>query len=161
MALPDALVVADKFHVVALAGRALHEVHGEKRRRGSVAWLLQRGVERLTSAERARVVEALTKEPDLARAWALKEGVRAIYKKPRQEEAAAALESWIGDAQASGTASLPARRDDAPEVAKGGAQLLALPDYERPRRGQAQQSQNTQTEGLRLPKQQELSAKGP
>lgn len=102
MALPDALVVADKFHVVALAGRALHEVHGEKRRRGSIAWLLQRRVERLTPAERERVLEALMKEPDLARAWALKEGLRAVYKKRREEEAAAALESWIKGAKASG-----------------------------------------------------------
>ena len=102
IALPDALIVADKFHVVALAGRALHEVHGEKRRRGSVAWLLQRGVERLTPAERERVVEALTKEPDLARAWALKEGLRAVYKKGRQDEAAASLDAWIRDAKASG-----------------------------------------------------------
>jgi len=102
IALPDALIVADKFHVVALAGRALHEVHGEKRRRGSVAWLLQRGVERLTPAERERVVEALTKEPDLARAWALKEGLRAVYKKGRQDEAAASLDAWIRDARASG-----------------------------------------------------------
>jgi len=102
MALPDALVVADKFHVVALAGRALHEVHGEKRRRGSIAWLLQRGAERLTRAERERVVEVLTKDPQLARAWALKEGLRAVYKRRRQEEAAAALDNWIKDAQASG-----------------------------------------------------------
>ncbi len=102
MALPDALVVADKFHVVALAGRALHEVHGEKRRRGSIAWLLQRGVERLSPAERQRVVEALTKEPDLARAWALKEGLRAVYRKRRPEDASVALENWIKDAQASG-----------------------------------------------------------
>ena len=102
MALPDALIVADKFHVVALAGRALHEVHGEKRRRGSIAWLLQRGVERLTPTERQRVVEALGKEPDLARAWALKEGLRAVYTKRRPEDAAATLENWIKDAQASG-----------------------------------------------------------
>jgi len=102
MALPDVLVVADKFHVVALAGRALHEVHGETRRRGSIAWLLQRGAERLTAAERARVVEALSEEPDLARAWALKEGLRAVYKHPRAQDAAAALETWIRDAQTSG-----------------------------------------------------------
>ena len=102
MALPDALVVADKFHVVALAGRALHEVHGERRRRGSIAWLLQRGAERLSPAERQRVVEALTKETDLARAWALKEGLCAVYKKQRAEDAAMALERWITDAQASG-----------------------------------------------------------
>jgi transposase len=102
MALPDALIVADKFHVLAQAGRALHEVHGEKRRRGSIAWLLQRGVERLTSPERQRVTQALTKEPDLARAWALKEGLRAVYKKRRPEDAAAALENWIREAQTSG-----------------------------------------------------------
>jgi len=102
MALPDALVVADKFHVVALAGRALREVHGEKRRRGSIAWHLQQGVERLTSTERQRVVEALTQEPDLARAWALKEGLRTVYKKQRADDAAVALENWITDAQASG-----------------------------------------------------------
>ena len=102
MALPDALIVADKFHVLAQAGRALHEVHGEKRQRGSIAWLLQRGVERLTSPERQRVTQALTKEPDLARAWALKEGLRAVYKKRRPEDAAAALENWIREAQASG-----------------------------------------------------------
>lgn len=102
LVLPDALVVADKFHVVALAGRALHEVHGEKRRRGSIAWLLQRGVERLTPAERERVVEALTKDPQLARAWGLKEGLRAVYKKRRHGEAGAALESWVAQAQSSG-----------------------------------------------------------
>lgn len=102
MALPDALVVADKFHVVALAGRALREVHGKKRQRGSIAWLLQRGIERLTPIGRGRLLEALEQEPDLARAWALKEGLRAVYKKQRLEEAAAALESWIRDAEASG-----------------------------------------------------------
>jgi transposase len=87
---------------VELAGRALHEVHGEKRRRGSVAQLLHRGVERLTPAERERAAEVLTANPDLARAWSLKEGLRAVYKRRRQEEAAAALDNWIRDAQASG-----------------------------------------------------------
>lgn len=102
LVLPDALVVADKFHVVALAGRALREVHGEKRQRGSVAWLLQRGLERLSREERERVLAALTADPSLARAWGLKEGLRAVYKKRRQDEAAAALERWISEAQASG-----------------------------------------------------------
>lgn len=102
MALPDALVVADKFHVVALAGRAFREVHGEKRRRGSIAWLLQRGFERLAPAERERAVAVLTEHPDLARAWSLKEGLRAIYRKRRLDDAQAALENWIREAQASG-----------------------------------------------------------
>ncbi len=101
MALPDALVVADKFHVVALAGRALHEVHGEKRRRGSIAWLLQRGAERLTRTERDRVAEVLIKDRELARAWALKEALRSVYKKRRHEDAEAALANWIRAAQAS------------------------------------------------------------
>jgi transposase len=102
MVLPDAAVVADKFHVVALAGRALHEVHGERRRRGNVAWLLQRGVERLAPAERDRIVETLTNDRELARAWGLKEGLRSVYKKRRHEDAAAALDKWIVEAQASG-----------------------------------------------------------
>lgn len=102
LVLPDALVVADKFHVVALAGRALHEVSGEKRRPGSVARLLHRGAEKLSQAERNRVAEVLTANPDLARAWALKEGLRAVYRRRRREEAAGALDTWIRDAQASG-----------------------------------------------------------
>ena len=102
LVLPDALVVADKFHVLALAGRSLREVHGEKRQRSSVAWLLQRGVERLSTAERQRLLEALKADPSLARAWGLKEGLRAVYKKRRQDEAAAALERWMSEAQASG-----------------------------------------------------------
>jgi transposase len=102
LVLPDALVVADKFHVVALAGRALREVHGERRQHGSVAWLLQRGIERLSRAERERLLEALTKDPSLARAWALKEGLRAFYKKRHGDEAAAALERWVSEAQSSG-----------------------------------------------------------
>lgn len=63
LVLPDALIVADKFHVVALAGRALHEVHGEKRHRGSVARLLHQGVEKLNQSERERVAEVLTATP--------------------------------------------------------------------------------------------------
>ena len=102
LVLPDALVVADKFHVVALAGRALHEVHGERRRSGSVSWLLHRGMEKLTAAERARVVTSLLREPDLARAWGLKEALRAIYNKPHLQAAASALDRWIQEAAASG-----------------------------------------------------------
>ncbi len=100
--LPDALIVADKFHVLALAGRALHEVHGETRRRGNLAWLLQRGVERLSQPERTRLLEALSADPRLARAWGLKEALREVYRKWRQEEAAAALDKWITDAEESG-----------------------------------------------------------
>lgn len=100
--LPEAAIVADKFHVLALAGRALREVHGEKRRRGTVAWLLQRGVERLSQEERARLLEALTREPELARAWGLKEALRELYRRTRREEAVAGLANWIKEAEESG-----------------------------------------------------------
>lgn len=102
MVLPDAAVVADKFHVLALASRALHEVHGEKRRRGTVSWLLHRGMERLSAGERERVLESLMSEPDLARAWGLKEALRAVYTKRQAGEAATALDRWISEAAASG-----------------------------------------------------------
>ena len=102
MVLPDALIVADKFHVLALAGRALHEVHGETRRRGNLAWLLQRGVERLNQAERARLLEALQADPRLARAWGLKEALREVYRKQRPDDAVSALQGWIRDAEESG-----------------------------------------------------------
>jgi len=95
-------VVADKFHILALAGRALQEVHGERRRRGNVAWLLQRGVERLNQVERRRLLEALSADSSLARAWGLKEAVRGVYTKKRREEAAVALANWIKDAEESG-----------------------------------------------------------
>ena len=102
LVLPDAAVVADKFHVLALAGRALHEVHGETRRPGNLAWLLQRGVERLSQAERSHLLEALSREPRLARAWGLKEALREVYRKKGPEEAAVALDNWIREAEGSG-----------------------------------------------------------
>ena len=101
LVLPEAAIVADKFHVLALAGRALHEVHGETRRRGNLAWLLQRGVERLSQPERARLLEAFSADPRLARAWGLKEALREVYRRRRSGDAAAALERWIGEAQGS------------------------------------------------------------
>src|SRR3989304_269110 len=102
MVLPDALIVADKFHVLALAGRALQEVHGETRRRGNLAWLLQRGVEGRSQPERARLLEALQADPRLGRAWGLKEALREVYRKKRQGEAVVALEHWIKEAEESG-----------------------------------------------------------
>src|SRR3990170_6845290 len=86
------------FHVVALVGRALHEVHGEKRRRGTISWLLHKGVEKLKDDQRSRLLESLLRDPQLARAWGLKEGLRAVYNKRRGDEAAAALDQWIGEA---------------------------------------------------------------
>ena len=102
MVLPQAAVVADKFHVVALAGRALQEVHGETRRRGNTAWLLQRGVERLRDAEKQQLVRVLEQDGRLTTAWRLKEELRALYRKPTLAAADHALATWIRDAATCG-----------------------------------------------------------
>ncbi len=101
MVLPDAALVADKFHVVALAGRALHEVHGETRRRGNAAWLLQRGIERLRDADKRQLAGVLRHDPRLTAAWTLKEELRALYRAPTEAGADRALATWIRDATAS------------------------------------------------------------
>lgn len=100
-ALPYAAVVADKFHVIALASRALREVHGERRRPGSDAWLLQRGVERLRPDEKQRLLAILERERSLRTAWILKEQLRAFYRAPTQSRADAALDDWIREASTS------------------------------------------------------------
>lgn len=102
MVLPDAAVVADKFHVIALAGRALQEVHGETRRRGNAAWLLQRGIERLRGAEKQRLAGVLQRDARLATAWRLKEELRALYRAPALAAADRQLHAWISDAATSG-----------------------------------------------------------
>ena len=99
--LPDAVVVADKFHVLALAGRALREVRGGRRLRGNLAWLLDRGVERLRPEEHRRLHTALAAHPSLAKAWALKEKLRALYQSPNAAAAEAALAAWLREAEAS------------------------------------------------------------
>lgn len=101
LVLPEAAIVADKFHVLALAGRALHEVRGETRRPGNLASLLQRGAEKLNQAERARLLQALSADPRLAHAWGLKEALREVYGKKGREQAAAALANWIEEAEKS------------------------------------------------------------
>ncbi len=90
-ALPYAVVVADKFHVIALASRALpslrralREVHGERRRPDTDAWLLQRGVERLRPPEQERLAAILRRDPALRAAWTLKEELRALYRDRRK-----------------------------------------------------------------------------
>lgn len=102
--LPRAAIVADKFHVLALAGQALREVRRDHRPPGTVSRLLDRGGERLRPAERDRLLAALADDPPLARAWALKEGLRAVYHSPTLAEAGARLDVWCTQAAASGLA---------------------------------------------------------
>ena len=102
MALPQSLIVADKFHVVALVHRALQEVRGGRRLPGNDAWLMHRNVERLRREEGERLAKLLLSDPRLAIAWLLKEGVRGVYRKRTQKDAADALAAWLKEAQESG-----------------------------------------------------------
>ena len=102
MALPQSLIVADKFHVVALVHRALQEVRGGRRLPGNDAWLMHRNVERLRPEEGERLAKLLLSDPRLATAWLLKEGVRGVYRKRTQKDAADALAAWLKEAQESG-----------------------------------------------------------
>lgn len=100
--LPRAAIVADKFHVVALASQALQEVRGGRRLPGNDAWLLHRNVERLGQADAARLSGILQADASLANAWRLKEGLRAVYRARSAGRAKQALRQWLQDAQASG-----------------------------------------------------------
>ena len=102
MALPQSLIVADKFHVVALVHRALQEVRGGRRLPGNDAWLMHRNVERLRPEEGERLAKLLLGDHRLATAWRLKEGLRAVYRKRSKNEAAASLTLWLTEASASG-----------------------------------------------------------
>jgi transposase len=102
MALPQSLIVADKFHVVALVHRALQEVRGGRRLPGNDAWLMHRNVERLRPAEGERLAQLLLSDTQLATAWRLKEDLRAIYRKRTREDASDALTAWLKEASESG-----------------------------------------------------------
>lgn len=102
MALPQSLIVADKFHVVALVHRALQEVRGGRRLPGNDAWLMQRNVERLRPEEGERLAKLLMGDQRLATAWRLKEGLRAVYRKRAKQDAEAALTAWSTEASESG-----------------------------------------------------------
>lgn len=102
MALPDAAIVADKFHVLALAQQALQEVRGGRRLPGNTAWLMHRNIERLAPEDRERLAQVLLANPVLATAWRLKESLRAVYRARTGERAAEFLSQWLTDAQESG-----------------------------------------------------------
>lgn len=101
MALPEAAVVADKFHVIALAGRALRKGRRERRQPGNAAWLMDRGVERLRPEEQARLGRALAGQPELANGWVLKEELRALYRCGSPAAAGQHLDHWLEAARQS------------------------------------------------------------
>jgi len=80
-------------------------VHGETRRRGNTAWLLQRGIERLHKVEQQQLARALERDARLTTAWTLKEELRTVYRQPTLAAADRALAAWIQAAATSGLTS--------------------------------------------------------
>jgi transposase len=102
MVLPQSLLVADKFHVIALVNRALQEVRGGRRLPGNTAWLMHRNVERLNQADAVRLSAELNRRPELRQAWLLKEGLRKVYRSRSRDQADREMNGWIGEAKLSG-----------------------------------------------------------
>ena len=99
LCLPQAKVVADKFHVLMHVHRALDQVRtslqkGRKSELFRARYLLLTGVERLTPERHARLFALLSRYPQLGRAWALKEAFREWYHFTTRRQAEEALVVW-------------------------------------------------------------------
>ncbi|TDD41958.1 ISL3 family transposase [Kribbella antibiotica] len=120
---PQATRCADPFHVVSWATEALDEVRREawntaRRRVGGsrtdqqggrsrqiatghaqalkrARWALGKNPENLTTRQRAKLDWIARTEPELHRAYLLKEGLRLVFRLP-YDEAVDALDGWIG-----------------------------------------------------------------
>lgn len=113
---PQATLCADPFHVVRWAMEALDEVRrrtwndarqgggrgrratGEGKRLKDSRWALWKNPESLTDDEQARLAYIAATHPQLHRAWALKEGLRTVFRLTG-EAAVAALTRWLRWAQ--------------------------------------------------------------
>lgn len=114
---PQAVRCADPFHVVAWAGEALdllrrqvwnqatgrgagrrHTATGEAKALKNARWALWKNPADLTEAQQAKLAWIAKTHPRLHRAWALKEGLRAVFTiaKTSPPEAIEALDRWIG-----------------------------------------------------------------
>jgi len=127
LCLPQARVVADKFHVLLHIHRALDQVRtslqpqrGQKGELFRARYLLLTAVERLTPERYARLMDLLGRYPLLQRAWALKEAFRAWYRAPTRAEAESQLAAWEASVREQGPAPfralLPMLRDWRQEI---------------------------------------------
>jgi transposase len=105
--LPQAVRVADKFHVIRMANLALDRVRrrtqgrGTKRKTGWPRRLFECRFALLRSPSSARPADAerlavmFEVFPEVYRAWQLKEGLREVYEERDPREAALALDVWL------------------------------------------------------------------
>jgi len=113
---PQAVLCADPFHVVRWAMEALDEVRrqawnetrqrgrrgrpakGESKRLKDSRWALWKNPDSLTVDEKARLAYIAATHPTLHRAWALKEGLRTVFRLTG-DPALTALTRWLRWAQ--------------------------------------------------------------
>jgi transposase len=122
--LPDARVVADKFHVLRSIDGAAHKVrirHGRKHfvrgRDGGLSrqhnarfdpkvktsrWLFMRRLGRLTTDQLEVLGQLFEALPEVGVAWWMKEAFAAIYDAPDRTEAARRLDVWVANLEAAG-----------------------------------------------------------
>ncbi len=137
-ALPKAVHVFDRFHVVKLylemltnLRRALYHELTEKLEKEvlkGIRWLLLKNPENLDPKrdERQRLHEALQLNQPLAIAYYLKEDLRQFWRQPNKRTARAFLDTWIAKADNSGVALL---RKFANTMTMYRTGLLAYYDY--------------------------------
>jgi len=101
MCLPQAKVVADKFHILMHVHQALDQVRTSlqpgKGRRGELfraRYLMLKAMERLTPEQHSRLMGILLRYPLLQRAWTLKEAFRNWYRSTNRAEAERRLTLW-------------------------------------------------------------------
>jgi len=100
-ALPNAIIVADKFHVVKRVVEALRQVwqrlvrgKGSEDRLRSDGKLALRARERLSADHRTRLDALLWRYPSLRRAYLLKEDLRRWYRQAAAKDARLELRAW-------------------------------------------------------------------
>ena len=105
---PHAVICFDPFHVVQMANRALDAVYksfgrdhpsgvGDRDWRAT-RFALRAGAEKLTEAQVAVIASLRRRRAQLWRAWALKEGLRDLYRIVEPSAARAYLDRWLGAA---------------------------------------------------------------
>jgi len=106
MCLPQAKVVADKFHLIRHVNGALNKVRSRLQggsRRGKrkdlfmSRYILLKGAERLADWERARLNQLFYRYPELKKAWIFKESFRTWYKETDRSRAEEMLELLEGE----------------------------------------------------------------
>jgi len=110
---PNALVCADPFHVIKLAGEALDRLRRQdwqrlrKENPERAVWLkgtrflLRRRADSLSESERTLVDELADTNERVYRGWLLVDQLRAVYQAADAEQALLLLDEWVRAARAS------------------------------------------------------------